>query len=210
MEVSAAKRKIKIILAALITGFVLGVIARAWMRWISTNPEFSWGGSIFIVLAFMIFMVNHSIVRLLRLRFRGRRSVFLIRTIGVIFSLPIFTAAGAIMFPAVALASVGTWNNALGKRARGVLLLLALVIPIKISIDIISDFGWSFATIGRILLFVSIYSVVILATKPTLSPFRNEESEVVKMNKRWMILLIVGILLIRGIFYIFAFGKSGV
>ncbi len=209
MEPSAVKGKIKIILAALMKGFVVSVVARAWMRWISTDPEFSWSGSIFIVLAFMIFMVNHSIVGLLRQRFKGRRSVFLIRTSGVIFSLPIFTAAGGMMFPTVALASVGTWNTALGKRVRGVLLLLALIIPIRISMDIISDFGWSFATIGRILLFGLIYSVVILATKPTLSPFRNEASEVVKMSKRNKILLVVGILLIGGVFFIFTVGLSG-
>jgi hypothetical protein len=209
MEAIAAKGKIQVILAALIKGFVLGVIARAWMRWISTDPEFSWSGSIFIVLAFMIFMVNHSIVKLLRQLFRGRRSVLFIRVSGVIFSLPIFTAAGGVMFPSVALASVGTWNSALGKRTRGLLLLLALIIPIKISMDIVSDFGWSLATIGRILLFVTIYSVVIFSTKPTMSPFRNEASEVVKMSKSKKILLVVGILLIGGLFFIFTVGLPG-
>lgn len=209
MEVIAIKRKIKIILAALIKGFVLGVVARAWMRWISTDPEFSWSGSIFIVIAFMIFMVNQSLVRLLRQRFKGRRSVLLIRIIGVIFSLPIFSAAGGIMFPAVALASVGTWNTALGKRTRGVLLLLALIIPVIISKDIVSDFGWTLATIGRILLFVSIYAAITLATKPTISPFRNQASEVVKMSNGKKILLVVGILVIGGIFFIFTVGLSG-
>ncbi|MDP1851722.1 MAG: hypothetical protein Q8K48_04825 [Candidatus Planktophila sp.] len=209
MQPGAVKSTIKIILAALVKGFVVGVVARAWMRWISTDPEFSWSGSIFIVMAFMIFMVNQSLVRLLRQRFKGRRSVLLIRTSGVIFSLPIFTAAGGMMFPAVALASVATWNTALGKRTRGVLLLLALVIPVIISRDIISDFGWSFATIGRILLFVSIYSVVISSTKPTLSPYRNEASEVVKLSKRKKILLVVAILAIGGIFFIFTVGLSG-
>lgn len=210
MEAGGIKQKIKIILAALIKGFVVGVVARAWMRWISTDPEFSWSGSIFIVMTFMIFMVNHSIVSLLRQRFKGRRSVFLIRTSGVIFSLPIFTAAGGIMFPSVALASVATWNSPLGKRIKGVLLLLALIIPVIISRNIVSDFGWSFATIGRILLFVFIYTVVIFATKPTVSPFRNEASEVVKLSKSKKILLVVAILAIGGIFFILTFGISGV
>ena len=209
MEVSSVKQKIKVIFTALIMGFVLGVVARAWMRWISTDPEFSWSGSIFIVIAFMIFMVNQSLVRLLRQRFKGRRSVLLIRIGGVIFSLPIFSAAGGIMFPAVALASVGTWNTALGKRTRGVLLLLAFIIPVIISKDIVSDFGWSFATIGRILLFVSIYSAITIATKPTISPFRNEASEVVKMSKGKKTLLVVAILAIGGIFFISTVGLPG-
>ncbi len=209
MEPGSIKGTIKIIFAALTKGFVVGVVARAWMRWISTDPEFSWSGSIFIVIAFMIFMLNQSLVRLLRQRFRGRRSVFFIRISGVIFSLPIFTAAGGIMFPAVALASVAAWNTALGKRTRRVLLLLALIIPVIISKDIVSDFGWTLATIGRILLFVSIYAAITLATKPTISPFRNQASEVVKMSKRKKILLVVAILAIGGIFFIFTVGLSG-
>jgi hypothetical protein len=209
MEVIAVKRKIKIILAALINGLVLGIVARAWMRWISTDPEFSWSGSIFIVIAFMIFMVNQSLARLLRQRFKDRRRVLLIRIIGVIFSLPIFSAAGGIMFPAVALASVATWHTALGKRTRGALLLLALIIPVIISKDIVSDFGWTLATIGRILLFVSIYAAITLATKPTISPFRNQAFEVVKMSKSKKILLVVGILALGGIFVIFTVGLSG-
>ncbi len=210
MEPGSIKNTVKIILAALVKGFVLGVVARAWMRWISTEPDFSWSGSIFIVMVFMIFMLNQSLVRLLRQRFMGRRSVLLIRISGVVFSLPIFTAAGGMMFPSVALASVAKWNTALGKRIRGALLLLALIIPVTISRDIVSDFGWSFATIGRILLFVSIYTVVIFATKPTVSPFRNEASEVIKMSKGKKILLVVAILAIGGIFFISTVGIPGV
>lgn len=210
MEANAVKGKIKVILAALIMGFVLGVVARAWMRWISTDPDFSWSGSIFIVIAFMIFMVNQSLIRLLRQRFKSRRSVLLIRIGGVIFSLPIFAGAGAMMFPSVVLASVAAWNPALGKRIRGVLSLLALIIPAIISNDIVSDFGWTFATIGRILLFASIYSVITFATKPTLSPFRNEASELVKMSKNKKILLVVAILAIGGFFIIISIGIPGV
>lgn len=210
MEASAVKRKIRFVFAALIQGFVLGVVARAWMRWISTEPDFTWSGSIFIVVAFTIFMVNQSLVRLLRQRFKSRRSVLLIRIGGVIFSLPIFGGAGGMMFPAVALASVAAWHTALGKRTRGVLLLLALIIPVIISNDIVSDFGWSFATIGRILLFVAIYSVVVFATKPTISPFRNEASELVKMSKGKKIFFVVAILVIGGFFVIVNVGIPGV
>jgi hypothetical protein len=180
------------------------------MRWIATEPDFTWSGSIFIVIAFTIFMVNQSLVKMLRQRFKSRRSVLLIRISGVIFSLPIFAGAGGMMFPSVALASVATWNPALGKRTKGVLLLLSLIIPVTISRDIVSDFGWSFATLGRILLFVAIYSVVTFATKPTMSPFRNESSELVKMSKGKKILLVVAILAIGGIFFIFTVGIPGV
>ena len=54
--------KSKVVVAALTGGLALGVISRLWMRWISTDPEFSWSGTIFIVIAFMIFTTNQSIV----------------------------------------------------------------------------------------------------------------------------------------------------
>lgn len=177
METVSKVGIVKVVLTALLGGLALGVVARSWMRWISTDPEFSWSGTIFIVLAFMIFSTNQSIVLLLRQKIRGKRSVLVVRTFGVIFSLPIFAAAGAIMFPTVALASVGTWNSSLGRRTRGVLLLLSLGIPIKISIDIISDFGWTVATLGRILLFVFIYSLIIIATQPTVKSFHLDGVE---------------------------------
>lgn len=202
METKSKVGSGKVVLTALLSGLVLGVTARAWMRWISTDPGFSWSGTIFIVMAFTIFTSTQSIVFLLRKRFKGRKRTLLIRTAGVAFSLPLFTAAGAIMFPTVALASVGMWNTALGKRARGILLFLSLVIPIKISIDLISDFGWTIGSFGKILLFASIYILVIIATRPTMTPFRGENSEFVKMSKTKKIFL-GGAVLSIGLLFLF-------
>ena len=33
-------------------GAALGIVARAWMRLISEDPEFSWSGTLFIVIGF--------------------------------------------------------------------------------------------------------------------------------------------------------------
>lgn len=202
MNTGSTFGKGKVVLTALLSGLVLGVLARAWMRWISTDPEFSWSGTIFIVMAFTIFTSVQSIVFLLRKRFKGKRSALLIRTGGVIFSLPLFTAAGAIMFPTVALASVGIWNTALGKRTRGILLILSLIIPIKISFDLVSDFGWTIGSFGRILLFALIYILVIIAIRPTMTPFRGENSEIVKMSKTKKIFL-GGAVLSIGLLFLF-------
>lgn len=167
----------RVILIALVSGLALGVVARTWMRWITTEPEFTWSGTIFIILSFMVFMTNQSIVQLIRQRYRTKRSVQGVRIAGVIFSLPIFNAGGVLMLPAVIFACLGVWGTAFGKVTRSTFLLLSLIIPVKISIDIISDFGWSFATLGRISLFVAIYSVVIFTMRPTVTPFYNENSD---------------------------------
>ena len=96
-------------------GMTVGVLARVWMRWISTDPEFSWSGSIFIVMSFTIFFTVQSIVAVFRRRVRSRRATTLVRIFGVIFSLPIFGAAGAVMLPTVAIASIVLWTGVLSK-----------------------------------------------------------------------------------------------
>ena len=157
---------LKIFIGAL-SGLILGMVARFWMRWISTEPEFSWSGSIFIVSGFAIFTTSQTAVGLFRKRFQGKLATFVIRIIGIVFSLPIFAAAGAIMLPSVVLASIAFWRPSLRKSVKSVLLIMALIMPIKVCVDIVSNFGWSVATIGRSLLFAVIYSSVILSTRHT-------------------------------------------
>ena len=49
------------LLRGLIGGCALGVFARLWMRLIAEDPDFTWNGTIFIVLAFTIFGVTQTI-----------------------------------------------------------------------------------------------------------------------------------------------------
>ncbi|HSP27497.1 MAG TPA: hypothetical protein VLN74_03025, partial [Ilumatobacteraceae bacterium] len=44
----------QIVLIGPFAGAALGVVARWWMRLISDDPEFTWSGTIFIVLAFTV------------------------------------------------------------------------------------------------------------------------------------------------------------
>lgn len=181
-------------------GITVGVLARVWMRWISTDPEFSWSGSIFIVMSFTIFFTAQSIVAIFRRRVRSRRATTLVRVLGVLLSLPLFSAAGALMLPTVAIASIVIWTEGLsrlggkGRIARVVLLALSLAIPINISRDIISDFGWTIPTLGRILLFATVYGLVIIATRPTLRPYIDENSVPRILSKLQKVLLVIGVL----------------
>ena len=133
----------------------------------------------------------------------------MIRVGGVIFSLPIFSAAGGIMFPTVALASTGVWNDQLGRRARRTLFALSLIIPIKISIDIISDFGWTVSTIGRILLFVFIYVAVVFVTHPTVTPFSKAGVKSNKLSSKKKLMLFGVILIFVAFFYLGTAGIPG-
>lgn len=154
-------------------GLVLGVIARAWMRWISTDPEFTWSGSIFIVLGFVLFFTGHSLVLLGRKKGWSRTWLTVARVVAVILSLPIFGAAGASMLPTVLTASLGLGRTDWPRPVRRVLIVLSLIIPFFIVRDIGSDFGWNIITAGRIILYVLIYHIIISAARITASPLRD-------------------------------------
>ncbi|MDP1711757.1 MAG: hypothetical protein Q8K86_04795 [Candidatus Nanopelagicaceae bacterium] len=152
------------------SGLILGIIARAWMRWISTDPEFTWSGTFFIVLAFVIFGAVHSLVFFAREGGWSSGRVNLIRIASIFLSLPLFVAAGSAMFPTVLTGSLARWRTDWWIWLRWILAGCSVIIPIFIIRDIGNDFGWGIATFGRVLLFIAIYSVVISAIRSAVSP----------------------------------------
>lgn len=180
-------------------GLALGVIARAWMRWISTEPEFSWAGSIFIVSGFTVFFTAHSTV-LFAIRKVWSRSWLNVTRVGaVIFSLGIFVAGGGFMLPTVITLSLATGRTDWRRPIRLVLLMLGLIIPGFIARDIGSDFGYGIATAGRIILFALIYFFVVAAARITAAPLADSW----RMNRvlrifLWLMFPAIGIVLFLG------------
>ena len=191
-----AQRGWKIILAAVFGGLALGIVARLWMRWISTDPEFTWGGTLGIVISFTIFATTQATIYVLRRRVITRRLTSVIRGVGTIFTLPLFTAAGAVMFPTVLLASIAIWRNKINKKVLIVLLIFSFIMPIIQIKEIGSDFGWNFVTLGRCLLFILIYSVVLLLLRPTLTPYVGTHTKVLLTKRIRLILIAVFIVLV--------------
>ena len=151
-------------------GLILGGIARAWMRWISDDPEFTWSGSLGIVIGFAIFGAVQAFVYSFRQRPRSKSASIIVRSLGVIFSLQLFIAAGAIMLPSVLTASLARWRTNWKSWIRIVLGLASLTAWLVIvKSEILDTFGWDIITLGRILLFATIYIVIIATLKPTVS-----------------------------------------
>jgi hypothetical protein len=194
----ASQRALKLIFSGAVGGAVLGVVARLWMRWISTDPEFTWGGTIGIVIAFAVFTTTQTAIYVLRRRVRSRRFSSVLRGVGIFFSLPLFTAAGAIMFPTVALTSIALWQKQMDRKVRIALYAIGSIIPILQIKGFISNFGWTIATLGRVLLFIAIYVIVVILIKPTVSPFKfGSEIKVAKGRRNiWIILFIVFVTLL--------------
>ena len=202
-----SQRGWKLVLSGALGGAVLGVVARLWMRWISTDPEFTWGGTIGIVIAFTTFATTQTAIYVLRRRVRTRRFTTAIRGVGIIFSLPLFTAAGAIMFPTVALTSIALWQNKMDRKVRIALYGIGSIIPILQIKEFVSSFGLTIATLGRATLFLLVYLIVVILIKPTISPFTGEPSSK-RSNRLRGILIIVLLLVITLLFLFFTIGIS--
>ena len=161
----ARPRSTSVLVGGVLAGLALGVVARVWMRLIAEKPEFTWSGTLFIVLGFAIFGLTQSIVAVARRKPRRRWTLTLIRTIGVVGMLPLFVAAGAQMFPTVvggglAQARVG-WRRA----TRGIWLVVAAGPVIFIAHDLVDKFGWSLHAMMGIGVMLAIYATIVAATR---------------------------------------------
>ena len=161
---------IRFVPAGLLLGLALGVAARGWMRWISTEPEFSWSGTISIVVVFTLYTTAQAAARSVRARSTSGRKVAGTRLLAGVASLGLFGAAGAVMFPTVLLGSLAMWRSGMRRTVRVVLVAVAVAVAAFVARGIVDDHGWSFATIGRLGLFACIYSTVIVLSEPTVAP----------------------------------------
>ena len=162
----------------LVLGLLLGASARAWMRVISTDPEFTMSGTLFIVLGFSFFAAMQSVAALAAQRpWRDwpRRGA---RCLGVVGLLPLFMAAGGMMAPAVVFAGLALWHPSWPQAIRWVLALIALANLIAVSLTITSDFGVSWRSLVGIGGLVLIYSCIVWAAAGTFSRPNSMAAEV--------------------------------
>lgn len=155
--------------AGLAAGAALGVVARVWMRLIAERPEFTWTGTLFIVGAFALFGLAQGAVWAARARRWRRGPLTALRVLAVVASLPIFSAAGAVMFPVVLLASLAVWRTGWPRAVRIGLGVLSGPIVVYVAAFLVREFGFAPATAVRIGLFLAIYAVVIAAVRPVVS-----------------------------------------
>ena len=151
-------------------GLLLGIVARAWMRLISVEPEFTVPGTLAIVLGFAFFAAMQSIAAIATQRpWRDwpRRGA---RCLGVLGLLPLFVAAGAVMAPAVILAGIAVWHPRWPTLLRCILGVVAAANVVAVSLTIGHDLGVSLRTgIGLCGLAV-IYTCIVWGAAGTFSP----------------------------------------
>ena len=110
--------------AGLIIGAASGVALRAWMRLVSTDPEFNWTGTGYIVGVFAVLGAMAGLVT------AGRRlgwgwPLGAVRIVGVILSLGCFVAAGITMLPTIVPAALGWARSDWPRPIRAGLIVIA-------------------------------------------------------------------------------------
>lgn len=145
---------------------VLGIESRLWMRFISDEAEFTWGGTAIVVSIFPLFGIGHVIAAAARRR--GRLASVCGRLAGLILTLPLFGAAGAMMLPSVMFGSLATWRVTWSNPVRVGCGVLAAVIPTYVVVDVLIT-ALSVQRVVGVLMFVISYTAVILLTGPMTS-----------------------------------------
>lgn len=166
---SSPMRVLSTLAIGLLGGCALGIIARAWMRLITKDPEFTWRGTISIVAGFTIFGLAQSIVAVARRRQRRRWTLTIVRTIGAVAMLPLFVAAGSVMLPTVVGCGLASARTEWRTTTRSLLLLVAAGPVLYVANDLIGFFGWSLHTLAGLAMMFAIYATIVWATRFTFS-----------------------------------------
>lgn len=147
----------------LLFGLALGVISRVWMRLISNEPEFSWGGTVVVVGVFVLSGLGTGLSSMMSAG--GRRSDRIGRGAGLLLLLPLFGAAGAQMMPTVILGSLSVHRKTWNPWIRVLFGLLALVLPVGIVVEELGADADSWRVVG-LLMFMATYMALVVMTAP--------------------------------------------
>ncbi len=162
-------REAGVVVLGALTAFALGVLGRLWMRLISVRPEFSWGGTLGIVIGFTIFGLTESLVALARRRRWRPWAARVARCAGIIGMLPLFVAAGGQMMPTVIFGGLAAWRTDWPTIARAACVPVAALSVLFVGNGIVDDFGWSLRSLAGLLGLLGLYGVIVWATRPTMT-----------------------------------------
>lgn len=156
-------------MAGLVGGVAWGINARLWMRFISTSLEFTWSGTLFIVIAFGLAGLAQSAAYLGRRAGLARPAMTVLRVVAVISLLPLGFGAGASMIPAIILGTLALTHRTWPRWLRGILAAVALLPAVATALSFFDDLSLMRAVVGAIW-FVAIYAGIIWAARSSLGP----------------------------------------
>ena len=166
---SRVRTRVWPIVVAPVAGAALGAVARGWMRLITDDPEFSWSGTIFIVMAFTILGAGHGLAWAVRVPMARRRWSTPARIAGAVLTMPIFVGAGGLMLPTVFGASLASWRRDWPRPVRAGLWLLAAAPPALIATDVVRG-GVTSARVFGLALLALTYAAVVRSAAAVVAP----------------------------------------
>jgi hypothetical protein len=128
-----------VVLGGLGGGLVWGIHARVWMRFISTDPQFTWSGTLFIVLGFGIAGLAQSAAHLGRRAGLRRSRLTALRVVTFAGLLPLGAAAGGPLFPTIVIAPLALTHTEWSTRTRLVLVGVAIIPIVAIGGILLDD-----------------------------------------------------------------------
>ncbi len=166
---TAPSRSLLIVGGFLVGGLVWGVVARLWMRLITTDPEFTWSGTLFIIGAFTIAATAQGVALAVRRRRWPRWAQGIVRSLALVLALPLGAGAGIVMLPALVTGSIalGRTNWRWGWRvAFAAVAAVNTVILLRL---FATELPWVRAVTGWLAM-IAVYAVIIGALALTLRP----------------------------------------
>ena len=151
-----------VLLASFVAGAALGIVARIWMRFITTDPEFSWVGTLFIVVGFGVVFLGQAGVYLGRRSGLGTFGFVALRVLAIVTLVPLAGAAGAFAFPIIVFSPLAIIRTGWNRWLRLLLGVLALIPGVFVAFTLFSDLSVIRATIG-VVWFALIYSILVWA-----------------------------------------------
>jgi hypothetical protein len=139
------------------------------MRFISTDPEFTWSGTLFIVIGFGIAGLAQSGAYLGRRAGLRRPRLTVLRVFTFAGLLPLGMAAGGPMFPTVVLAPLALTHTEWSRRTRLLVGAIALLPVLAIAGILFGDLSTLRAGAG-FLWFLVMYAGIVWAARFTLAP----------------------------------------
>ncbi|MEO8266896.1 MAG: hypothetical protein ABI706_15440 [Ilumatobacteraceae bacterium] len=187
-----------ILALGLFGGPALGVIARAWMRLIAEDPDFTWSGTIFIVLAFTIFGITQAIAAVARQRATRRWTLTMARMLGGVGFLPLFVGAGAIMMPTVVGGGFALNRPEWSRLVRGLCMLAAAGPVVLVASQLVGSFGWSLHALAGFVVMLAIYGTIIAATTFSIAALNDGW----RVKRRVKVGILVALSLVVGYFIV--------
>lgn len=158
-----------VLIAGLAGGLAWGVFARVWMRFISTDPQFTWNGTLFIVIGFGLAGLAQSAAFLGRRAHLRRPQMTALRVATFASLLPLGMAAGGPVFPTIVLAPLALTHTDWSRRTRIAVGAVAML-PVIFVARILSEDLLLLRTVVGFLWFLVIYAGIVWAAGFTLAP----------------------------------------